>query len=119
MKRLFGSLNNRLMEGTVGQPEPEVGMGATELCYSDRHAYTIVAVHGPARIEVRADVATRTDANGMSDSQSYSYAPGPEDAPTRVLTKRKNNAWIPQGQPMRNGTRFALGIRDEHYDFSF
>jgi hypothetical protein len=41
--KLYGSLDNRLAENTL-QPIPEVGMGATEMLYSDRHAYTILKV---------------------------------------------------------------------------
>lgn len=48
----YGSLNNLMLTGTKGQPTPEVGMGATQLGWTDRHAYTIVEVINHRRIVV-------------------------------------------------------------------
>jgi hypothetical protein len=52
-------------------------MGATVLMYSDRHAGTIVEVCGK-RLMWQADTASRTDKNGVSDAQSYSYERNPK-----------------------------------------
>jgi len=104
-----GNLMNRLMERGKN-PEPEIGMGCTELMYSDRHAYTIIKMTR-CTITVQRDKATRTDHNGMSDSQSYSYEPDPNGM-TKVVRKTKRG-WS------CHGTRFRLGDRDEYYDYSF
>ncbi len=114
-----GSVMNHLASGTRGAPTPEVGMGATGLGWTDRHAYTIVAV-GPdaAWIDARRDVATRTDNRGMSDAQAYTYAPDPTAIPGR-FTLRKNGAYVAKGDGMKNGYRLAIGYRAEYYDFSF
>lgn len=113
-----GSLFNLLMSGTNGQPKPEKGMGATILGWTDRRACTIVEVSKSGRsIKVQRDIATRTDDNGMSDSQSYSYEPDPE-APIQEFTLRKNGAYVEKGANMR-GYRLRLGERKEYYDFSF
>ena len=117
IERPFGNLINRIQE-QCQMPEPEVGMGATELCYSDRHACTIIEVISPTRIVVQEDKATRTDNNGMSDAQEYAYEPNPNGRRTEV-TRRKNGRWIAKGESLKEGTAFALGHRDEHYDFSF
>lgn len=118
---MFGNLTNRVMEGSK-QPVPEVGMGATECMWSDRHAYTIIAVYGKGdkvtTITVQRDKAVRTDKNGMSDSQSYTYTPDP-DGETKTVTLRKNGKWITKGEPLKNGTGWLIGHRDEHYDYSF
>ena len=104
-----GNLINRLMERGHG-PTPEIGMGATECCYSDRHAYTIIKIT-PCTISVQRDIATRTDKNGMSESQSYSYEPDPKG---RVIVLRKTKrGW------RYKGTGFRIGERDEYYDYSF
>jgi hypothetical protein len=75
---MYGSLVNRLMEASA-RPEPEVGMGATVCMWSDRHGVTITEVlrykTGPKAgqvkgVKTRACKATRTDNNGMSESQS-------------------------------------------------
>lgn len=42
-KQFYGSLQNRISERSFCTV-PEKGMGATELLYSDRHAYTILEV---------------------------------------------------------------------------
>lgn len=118
--RLFGSLNNRLMEGAK-QPEPEMGMGATLLMYSDRRAGTVVAVHRKGKmlkVVVQEDKVTRTDKNGMSDQQSYSYEPNLQGA-ARTYTRRKDGSWVAEGESLRGGTRLLLGTRDHYHDYSF
>lgn len=112
-----GSMVNHLMSGTNGQPDPTVGMGATELCWTDRRAYTIVAVLSPTRIVVQRDDVKRTDNNGMSEAQAYEYTPNP-NAGTETLRKAKNGGWYSQGG-MKHGRRFRMGDRSEYYDYSF
>ncbi len=96
-----------------------IGMGATVHGYSDSHPYTVFAVgKGGKSISVRPDKAIRTDSNGMSDSQSYSYEVQPEAA-LRVYTLRKNGSWIKQGEPAKGGERIAIGYRHKYHDYSF
>lgn len=112
-----GSLINHLMS-RAGTPEQITeGMGATMLCWTDRHAATVTRVVRATVIEVVQDEATRTDSNGMSESQEYAYAPG-KGKPT-VYTLRKNGAWVRQGESLKNGARVILGRREEYHDFSF
>ena len=117
MTKWVGSLINRLDEA-CRNPEPEVGMGATEYCYSDRHAYTIIEItktkNGKAsQILVQKDDAKRTDNYGMSDAQSYEYIQN-HDNRTAILKLDKKGHWKEQA-----GNTFGLGHRDEHYDYSF
>jgi len=112
-----GSLTNYLLSGTKGQPTPEVGMGATLLGWTDRHAYTIVEV-AARRIGAQRDNAIRIDDNGMSESQDYRYEPQPT-ARVEHFTLRKNGAWVKEGESMRGGARLRIGDRREYYDFSF
>jgi hypothetical protein len=110
-----GSLINHIM--SAGTPhEPVVGMGATILMWTDRHAATIVEV-SKKRIGVVEDEAIRTDKNYMSESQSYEYRKGSGEP--IYFTLRKNGAWVQEGYPMKNGTRIAIGYRDHYYDYSF
>ncbi len=113
MKRLFGSLFNRLDENRK-PPTPEVGMGATILMYSDRHAATVVEILSPKRILIQEDTATRTDKNGMSESQEYAYSPNPK-APVREFSLRKSGRWVEK----KGSTVLMLGERDHYYDYSF
>jgi hypothetical protein len=112
-------------------------MGATESMWSDRHAGTIVAVRRNkagmiTEVDWQADKATRTDSYGMSDAQSYSYERD-LDAPVRTWKADRTgrfremvraNPWSETDTRMRmaspsGGSRLILGIRDEHYDYSF
>ena len=83
-----GSLINHVISGTTNLA-PAVGMGVTILGWSDRHAATIVEVSPDGkRVGIVRDVATRTDSNGMSESQSYSFTPGTGNP--SFYTLRKN-----------------------------
>jgi len=112
-----GSLTNNIYANSK-QIIPVIGMGATELMHTDRHAFTIVEVISPKEIVVQRDNAIRTDNNGMSDSQGYRYEPNPEGEKITV-TLRKNGRWVTKGGGLWNGTSWAIDRRDEHYDYSF
>lgn len=73
---MYGSAVNRFEEGAqIG--ELEVGMGATEMLYSDRHPWTVQKIISDKRVVVTRDKAKRVDRNGMSDCQEYSYESTP------------------------------------------
>lgn len=97
--------------------EPKVGDGATIIMYTDRHAATVVAVNGKA-VKVQRDTATRTDSNGMSELQSYTYAPNTE-AQVETFTLRMTGLYVRQGDNKNNGTKLAIGARRTYHDFSF
>lgn len=114
---------------TIGQPDPVEGMGATVLSWTDRHAVTIINVTKLAStvIYVREDKATRTDSNGMSECQSYSFEPNPTG---RLWTFRqtKTGAWEEVTVNQKTG-RFnkaegggyglRIGERSKYHDYSF
>ncbi len=101
--RAFGNLMNRIAEESK-MPEPIVGMGATIVMYSDRHACTIVDTFVSGKtVIVQQDKAIRTDSNGMSECQSYHYE-SDTSAPRREFSKRKNGRWVEVGSKVHNGT---------------
>lgn len=119
-------VNSIYAAGTRGQPDPVVGMGATILGGSDRHAATIVEVLKIGKclaVVVQRDKARRTDDLGMSDSQDYEYTADPE-APRRTYRFRSGR-WEAVYQD-RNTMRWrsdrydslAIGFRREFYNFS-
>lgn len=110
----YGSLINSLGEAS-DQPWA-VGDGCTVLMWSDRHAATVVEVVSPTKIRIQADISTRTDENGMSESQTYEFTPNPH-ATVVTYTLRKNGRWVVEGQPMRGGQSIGRG-RSTYYDFS-
>jgi hypothetical protein len=114
---MTGSFINNIYSNTVSNA-PEIGMGVTECCWTDRHAFTVVDVISPTEILVQRDNAKRVDKNGMSDCQTWEYEQNPEGA-IYHLTLRKNGKWIQKGQGLKSGRPWLVGTRDEHYDFSF
>jgi predicted GIY-YIG superfamily endonuclease len=124
-----GSLTNHLYSRqTIGQPEPAVGMGATILGWTDRHAATIMVIwteRGSRYIGVRQDIATRVDKNGMSESQEYTYQPNP-DGHEQIFRQEKTGGWQAvsfNAETKRyrkvEGSGLRIGERDEYYDYSF
>ena len=109
-----GSLQNAMLDQTRSQT-PTVGMGATEIMFSDRHPYTIIKVLSPKRIVVQADKATRIDGNGCCEDQSYLFEPDPQ-APPVTLFLNKRGKWKQLGDAQ--GSTFLLGTRQEYYDFT-
>ncbi len=105
------------------QTVPAVGMGATALLYSDRHAGTIVDLITNKAGKVvgfywQRDNATRTDKLGMTDSgQQYAFTPNTDAARVKV-TLRKNGRWVQDGENLRTGRAYTIGTRDEFYDFT-
>lgn len=112
-----GSLQNHVFSRTQSVA-PKVGMGATILCWSDRHAATVVYLCAddgtrPIKtIHVQQDIAVRQDKNGMSEAQEYTYQPN-QKAPIQIFRMTKSG-WRDKG-----GNHLLIGIRDEYYDFSF
>jgi hypothetical protein len=112
----FGSLNNQLMSNSKS-PEPTVGMGVTQLCWTDRHAWTVIEVKSARKLVIQADKATRTDKHGMSESQNYEFERDPNGSKC-TITLRKDGRWRAAGESMA-GAVYALGYRAEYHDYSF
>jgi hypothetical protein len=113
---MYGSLINNLYDNSK-TTAPEVGMGATILMWSDRHAATITEITyfksgakkgQPRTITVQQDKATRTDNLGMSDAQSWEFKRD-ENGTTRTFTAKKDGSF----------KGLLIGHRSEYYDFSF
>lgn len=116
--RWYGSLNNRLDE-RVKSPKPEVGMGATEYCWSDRHAYEVIAVKDDRHVTVRRYKCKRTDNNGMSEIQDWAFESDP-DGYTAELFLTNKGYWVERnGRSYANSNKWGIGVADEYYDFSF
>jgi len=94
--------------------EWQVGDGATVCYYSDRHSYTVVRVT-PSRIYLQRDKATRTDENGMRESQQYQYE-ADDDGYVFIASKRKDGRYMLTGH---NTTGRVVAGRHEYYDYSF
>jgi hypothetical protein len=115
---MIGSLVNYLMDAKQSPVTPEIGMGVTQLCWSDRHAFTVIDILSPKEIRVQKDRAIRVDNTGMSDSQKWEFQRNPEGS-IYHLTLRKNGSWAQKGLSRKNSDGWAIGRREEFFDFSF
>ena len=119
-----GSLDNRIREqsGRVGLGQVQPGDGVTAVFYSDRRAFTVVRVSPSGKtLELRQDIAIRTDGNGMSATQEYRYEEDPEYRENNIPNDKAY--WLP------SKGHYSLGLassgpwlihgRHEYYDYSF
>jgi len=109
-----GSLINHVMSQSTGirdHANIKPGDGATMLGWTDRHAATVVKVTR-TQVHVRRDKATRTDTNGQSEVQSWTFEPDP-NAPVLIYRRRKD------GSLKGAYGQLVVGHRDEYYDYSF
>lgn len=127
----YGGLNNRIAE-KMKMPKPEVGMGVTELCYTDRHPFEVIAILSDKRIKVRKMTAERTDTNGISDCQEYRYFPNFDgEIKTLVLRNGKwrdivkeydndENGRLVEVETRRLGCNgWLIGRAEKYHDYSF
>jgi len=121
-----GNPINHLMSESK-QPTPKVGMGATILSWTDRHAGTVVDVTAFGdRILIQADRATRADSNGMSESQTYTYERNPKGA-VYTFKRDATGRWVEyrvnertgRYNKIKGGHGLLLGHRDAYHDYSF
>lgn len=98
---------------------PVVGMGVTGLGYTDRHPYTVIEVVNSKTLRIQEDKATRTDTNGMSETQSYDYEADP-NGKILTITLRKNGQWrVKAPKIVPEASRFQVGVRCKYHDYSF
>ena len=108
MEKQLHELYKRLM--------PEVGMGATEILWSDRRAKTIVNVLTPNKIVVRENEVVCKDYY----AGDYEVLDNLSNMPEEVFTRRKSGRWVEMGQPDKYGSVFlVLGHRTHYIDPSF
>jgi hypothetical protein len=95
---------------------PEVGMGATEILWSDRRAKTVVEVLTPNKIVVRENCTECIDYY----KSDYKILDELSNMPSEIFTRRKSGRWVEMGQPDKYGSVFlVLGHRAHYIDPSF
>lgn len=108
-----GSLQNMIAADSKGKA-PEVGMGVTEILWTDRRPWTVVAVKSPTRIIVQMDSAEPVTGRGAVGHNEWTITPDPTGH-METLTLRKDGKW----RRMGDATVFLIGIREKHHDWSF
>ena len=124
------SINNHLLSrAVIGQPSPKLGMGATLLAWTDRYAGTItgITLNGGkvTRIEVTRDIATRTDRNGLSECQKFTFERDARALPYH-FRQNKRGMWEQiffneetQRWNKSDGYGLRIGERDHYIDPHF
>lgn len=94
---------------------PSAGIECTIYHYSDRSTGTVERVSESGKTcWIRPDLVSRSDTNGMSESQRYLYTPD-KDAKLMRASLRKNGQWVLTGF----GNRVVFGFRDAYHDYTF
>jgi hypothetical protein len=125
-------VNNLYSRMTVNAPDPVVGMSATTLLWTDRHAATVtkVTAFGGVKlwsyeIEVVEDKVTVISGSAHDGSAVFVSVPNPDGYANLYRKSRKTGVWV-RGHINRETGRFnkadgglILGRRDHHIDPSF
>lgn len=85
--KLYGSYQNRVMEN-MSDPEIMVGMGATEIFYSDRKPYEVVRVDDQKHVTIRRMDAIHT---GEAFENSWELKSNEENPEINVV--KRGNSW--------------------------
>jgi hypothetical protein len=113
---VYGSFQNHIFGNGKNEVVPQIGMGATQILWTDRHAYTIVEISPSGKkIIVQRDKAHNTGGHGSND---WTYERD-ENGIKCAVTLRKNGKWIAKGESLKHGSRFILNWRNENYDWEF
>ena len=125
-------INNIYSRMTVGAPAPTVGMAATTLSWTDRHAATVTKVTElkskvwAYEIHIIEDKPTVVSGSVHDGSAVYSFEPNPYGYVDMYRMDRKTGKWVRgyingatgKFKQFRNGG-LILGMRDHHYDPHF
>lgn len=91
----------------------QVGQGATLVLWTDRHAYTVIAVSASgktATLQRDKAVHDKSKRGGMGH-QNWLVTPDPGGV--TIIARLGKKGW------RSGGSKVLMGVRDEHYDWSF
>jgi len=128
----YGSVQNRI-SAECEMPKPEVGMGVTELLWSDRDPWEVIEVISEKKIRIRELGYKRTDNDGISEHQEYEFFQNPDgNVKTLVLRNGKwrdlkkkyvNNAdgklVSVETRRLGSGSQWLIGHAERYFDPSF
>ena len=128
----YGSVQNRI-SAECEMPKPEVGMGVTELLWSDRDPWEVIEVVNDKKIRIRELGYKRTDNDGISEHQEYEFFSKPDgNVKTIVL---RNGKWrdlkkkyvndangklvLVETRSLGRGSQWLIGSAERYRDPSF
>jgi hypothetical protein len=105
----------RTKADTSKMPAVKVGDPATLCVGTDRYPYTVIKVSPSGKtIVIQRDDFQRTDNNGLSEIQNYTYTPNPEGG---TITARWTKFGYCEGG--QNGSPVHVGSKRAYLDPSF
>ncbi len=125
-----GSLVNHLSSRmTIGAPEPVVGMGATVLGWTDRHAATVIdvaVIRKQTVVTVQHDDARVVSGSAHDGSAKWETKPDPAGNTRKFSRRSPNDKWHEvsinpdTGRLVKSGGYgLLIGQRDHYRDPSF
>lgn len=115
MSTWYGSVQNRIEE-RMASPEPVVGMGATEMMYTDCRPYEIIAVKDARHCTARAMEHRRPagyDGDGYGDN-TWECISNPCGRVVNLF-KTKQGRWVERMPSGSYGSTFRLGEARYYY----
>lgn len=106
-----GSFHNQMYANMVNQPDPTVGMGVTEVLWTDRTPYQVVEV-----VDEKTIIIQRLN---VTDVWPTGYGTITEElgAERQTLTKRSTGRWCTRGAVADD--RWLIGKAMHHHDVNF
>lgn len=123
MTRQYGSLINHLIDQDYRDGNITEGVGVTELCWSDRHAYFVKEVKRNKKGDIRELVLERAWLKAIPGSYGYFEISREQkdgyhrDGGEISIYKNRKGYFTSDGTV--NGTTFRIGKADEYYDPTF
>jgi len=113
--------------------KPEIGMGATEIRFSDCCSYTVIAISPSGKIiKLQRDTATLLNGINSGEPDALKCTPGGFAAHVEGLqryTYARNTQGIIKKATLRKDGKYGMkgssrsnvriGIRNEYYDYNF
>ena len=127
----YGSLINHVCANSTTEFTNEmgkhwhIGMGCTELCWSDRHPFRIVEINVKGgKITSIVVQAMKVEADKSKPAQmghqNWVISENPNGAKETLKWRRgkRHSGWYAKF-PSGWGNKFLIGVAEEYYDWSF
>ena len=100
--------------------EPKIGEGATELMWSDRHAFEVIEVsQDKMSCTIQRYKTKRSDKNGMSDSQGYIYDELTAEKKHLVWRKKQGGCWCTVSKEVKFIPKFLKDLQSRSNKYLF
>lgn len=127
----YGSLINHIVGNSFENWDPNdpklmTGVWCTELCYSDRHPWSVTEVVRDKNGAVKSmtvqscHVEADKTKNPVVGHQDWIITRNPNGRKVLLKWRKSKNGWYAKGCDGKGwGNRFAMGFAEEYYDWSF